>query len=336
MIGDRTNNVAEVVMSYNLFNGGSDRARERQFVEKKHMAIDLRDKACRDTRQTLSIAFNDVKRLREQVSFLTIQVGLLEKTRDAYRDQFNLGQRTLLDLLDTENELLSARRSAINSDMDLALAYLRTYAGMGTLLEFLELKKLDTDEVAPEDLNTVGVADACAAVPIKAVELDRQALNARAQALLESSGRGALALPSAQPFALPAPVAPAGASVEAATGAKKEVVDQVRVWATASARKDFVTYQGLYAPSFVSAAGGTREDWSNMQRARFAKKSGQLPVDVQNLSVRPSGLDRAIAEFTQDHGDEKHPGQVRKTLVFVKAGNAWLIERETAVPVTKK
>ncbi len=336
VIGDRTNNVAELVMTYNLFNGGSDRARERQFVEKKNIAIDLRDKACRDTRQTLSIAFNDVKRLREQVSFLTIQVGLLEKTRDAYRDQFNLGQRTLLDLLDTENELLSARRSAINSDMDLAVAYLRTYAGMGTLLDFLELKKLDTEEVGPEDLNSAGVADACGAVPIKTVEIDRQALNARAQALLESSGKGALALPSAQPFGLPAPVAPAGTASEAATGPMKEVADQVRVWATASARRDFVAYQGLYALSFVPAAGGTREEWSAVQKARFAKKAGQSPVDMQNLIVRPSGLDRAVAEFTQEYGDEKHAGPVRKTLVFVKVGNSWLIERETSVQVTKK
>lgn len=63
VIGDRTNNVAEVVMTFNIFNGGSDRARERQYIERKHMAVDLRDKACRDTRQTLSIAYNDVTRL---------------------------------------------------------------------------------------------------------------------------------------------------------------------------------------------------------------------------------------------------------------------------------
>lgn len=72
VIGDRINNVAEVVVTYNLFNGGSDRARERQYTERRNLAVDLRDKACRDTRQTLSIAYNDVQRLREQVSFLNI------------------------------------------------------------------------------------------------------------------------------------------------------------------------------------------------------------------------------------------------------------------------
>ena len=164
-----------MVLTYNLFNGGSDRARERQYTERKYLATDLRDKACRDTRQTLSIAYNDVTRLREQVSFLNIQVGLVEKTRDAYRDQFNVGQRTLLDLLDTENELLSARRAAINADMDLSLAYLRTFAGMGTLLEFLELKKLDVEAPDQSQLSSVDAAESCAAQPIAVAPIDRDA-----------------------------------------------------------------------------------------------------------------------------------------------------------------
>ena len=68
--GDRVNNVAEVVLTYNLFNGGSDRAREKQYIERRNLAMDLREKSCRDTRQTVLIAFNDAKRLREQASFL--------------------------------------------------------------------------------------------------------------------------------------------------------------------------------------------------------------------------------------------------------------------------
>jgi adhesin transport system outer membrane protein len=56
-IGQRDYKVAELVVSWNLFNGGSDRAREKQTIEKKNLAFDLREKACRDTRQTLLIAY---------------------------------------------------------------------------------------------------------------------------------------------------------------------------------------------------------------------------------------------------------------------------------------
>jgi len=331
VIGDRTNNVAEVVLTYNIFNGGSDRARERQYIERKHLAVDLRDKACRDTRQTLSIAYNDVNRLREQVSFLNIQVGLVEKTRDAYRDQFNVGQRTLLDLLDTENELLSARRSAINADMDLSLAYLRTYAGMGTLLEFMELKKLDVETPDPGQLSSVDAAESCAAVPVAVASIDRDALNARALAMLEAN-RSSYALPQSQSFQLPQ--APAGAQ-PAATGSMNEVVEQVKLWAALSARKDFAAYDALYASTFRPEGGLSRAEWASAVKARFAQKQA-VAVDMQSLKVRPSGLDRAIVEFVQDYDDNLRREPTRKTLELVKAGNNWLIVRESSAPAGKK
>jgi adhesin transport system outer membrane protein len=184
--GDRNYNVAELVVSWNIFNGGSDRAREKQYIERKNLALDLREKACRDTRQTLLIAYNDVHRLKEQANLLSTQVSLLEKTRDAYRDQFNVGQRTLLDLLDTENELLSARRNAINADTDLSLAYLRSYAGMGTLLEVLGLQRLDARTPERSELAQGDAAQFCPNEPIGVALPNRDALNARAMAILNA------------------------------------------------------------------------------------------------------------------------------------------------------
>jgi len=331
--GDRINNVAEVVLTYNLFNGGSDRARERQYIERRNLAIDLRDKACRDTRQTLSIAYNDVQRLREQVSFLNIQVGLVEKTRDAYRDQFNVGQRTLLDLLDTENELLSARRAAINADTDLTLAYVRTYAGMGVLSDVLGLKRPDLEAPDPQDLSTVAASESCIAEPVKATAIDREALNARALTLLESN-RTAFA-PSA-PSVVMAPAAPIPQTgLDSASGPQAEVANQVKVWAALVARKDFAGYEKFYAPDFTPDGGLSRADWETRQKGRFAQ-AGNVPVGVQNLKVRLNGLDRATVEFTQDYSDDLHREATRKMLDFVKVGTVWLISRENSAPAVKK
>ena len=333
VIGDRINNVAEVVLTYNLFNGGSDRARERQYIERRNLAVDLRDKACRDTRQTLSIAYNDVQRLREQVSFLNIQVGLVEKTRDAYRDQFNVGQRTLLDLLDTENELLSARRAAINADTDLTLAYVRTYAGMGVLSGVLGLKRPDLEAHDPQDLSTVAASESCIAEPVKATAIDREALNARALTLLESN-RTAFA-PSA-PSVVMAPAAPIPQTgLDSASGPQAEVANQVKVWAALVARKDFAGYEKFYAPDFTPDGGLSRADWETRQKGRFAQ-AGNVPVGVQNLKVRLNGLDRATVEFTQDYNDDLHREATRKMLDFVKVGTVWLISRENSAPAVKK
>lgn len=140
-----------VVLNMNLFNGGSDSAKKRQFAERVNVAKDLRDKACRDIRQAVTIGFNDLKKLAEQIEYLDQHQLATEKARDAYRKQFDIGQRTLLDLLDTENELFDARRAYTNALHDQAYAYARTQAGMGKLLGVMELKHLEAENLAPQE-----------------------------------------------------------------------------------------------------------------------------------------------------------------------------------------
>lgn len=197
--GYRDDSVLEMVMSYNLFNGGSDGARSRQYRERKNAALDQREKSCRDMRQTLSIAYNETLRLTDQQTFISVQVGLVEKTRAAYRDQFNIGQRTLLDLLNTQNEFFDARRAQVNANADLAIAYLRTYAGMGRLLEYLGLKRLDSDDSPDEqELASVDLTQLCPPTKPADVYLDREALSRKVKEFMENpannfvSSRGAV------------------------------------------------------------------------------------------------------------------------------------------------
>lgn len=139
--------VIELVLSYNLYRGGADDARLQAAAEELNRSKDLREKACRDARQTLAIAWNDVQRLREQLAYLDQHQLSTEKSREAYRQQFDIGQRTLLDLLDTENEYFEARRAYVNATHDQIVAQARSLASMGQLLK--------TMGVVREDLPTV-------------------------------------------------------------------------------------------------------------------------------------------------------------------------------------
>ncbi len=135
--------VAEVVMNYNLYRGGADQARERQAVELRYQARDLQEKACRDVRQTLAIAYNDMLRLQQQLGYLDTHRLSIDKAMQAYRQQFDIGQRTLLDLLDTQNELFEARRAYVNARYDALIAQARTLAGMGRLTAALGVVRPD-------------------------------------------------------------------------------------------------------------------------------------------------------------------------------------------------
>jgi adhesin transport system outer membrane protein len=168
---ERHDATAEIALTWNVFNGGTDSARERQYASLLTQAENLRDKACVDARQTVSIAFNDVRKLNEQLGYLDRNVVSIQKARDAYRQQFDIGQRSLLDLLNSENELYTARRSYVLAEEDLATAIVRTYAGMGTLVAGLGLKKPDAQDLAPEAQNWGLDGDASSRCPLEAIDV---------------------------------------------------------------------------------------------------------------------------------------------------------------------
>lgn len=193
---------AEVVLSWNLFNGGSDQARVRQFADLVTQAADLRDRTCRDTRQTAAIAFNDTLKLVEQLRYLERNVVAIERARDAYRQQFEIGQRSLLDLLNAENEVYTARRAYANAEHELRIAYVRTHAATNTLTAALGLSRIDTGALPEGDWRAGD--DAAARCPIADAPLattPRSELDARAKALAD-------ARPGVAPVATPAPKPP--------------------------------------------------------------------------------------------------------------------------------
>jgi adhesin transport system outer membrane protein len=192
-IGATDNRTAEVVLTWNLFNGLSDMARSRQYADQRSVAKDLRDKTCRDVRQTAAIAYNDTRKLAEQLTYLDQHQLATEKARDAYRKQFDIGQRTLLDLLDTENELFQAKRAYVNADHDLLIAQARSHASLGNLLQALELSRVARDEIAgPSNWTAEGdAAEQCPADGPMVSAVDKAALNARAAELLRDSAAAA-------------------------------------------------------------------------------------------------------------------------------------------------
>ncbi len=182
----RRDSTAEIVLNWNLYNGGTDQARVREAANLINQAEDLRDKACRDVRQTADIAFNDTRKLTDQLVLLDRNTVAIEKARDAYRQQFDIGQRSLLDLLNSENEVYTARRSYANAEYDRALAFARTHASMNQLASQLGITKpvgLDNDG------NAWSVGDdgprRCPAEAISLPTIDIEALANRIPALAE-------------------------------------------------------------------------------------------------------------------------------------------------------
>ncbi|MFY0990707.1 TolC family outer membrane protein [Halomonas sp. C05BenzN] len=147
-LGRRDRNRIELVASMNLYRGGSDLASFRAATDRVEQSVNLREKACVDVRQTTQIAYNDTQRLREQLDYLNQHRQSIDRVRGAYQQQFDIGQRTLLDVLDSENEYFEASRAYVNAQYDVALADARTLAAMGQLMQALEVRRDDMPTLA--------------------------------------------------------------------------------------------------------------------------------------------------------------------------------------------
>ena len=312
VMGSRKDRVVEMVLNYNLFRGGTDSALKRQAAENLNASKDLRDKACRDVRQTLAIAYNDTRRITEQLRYLDAHQLASEKARDAYHKQFDIGQRTLLDLLDTENELFQARRAYVNSSYDQGIAYARTHAAMGTLLAALKLRRVETPSPSEmgEDPFEVDPATACPPQTPVTLVVDKAAAVARVAELYP------LPQLAVAPVAKPVVITPE---------------DQIRAtlqdWMSAWVKKNVDAYLGFYSPRFTPSDGGKREEWVKQRTQRLAQP-GTIALTVDNLNVRLTGADTAVSEFRQTYRTDAYQDIVNKTLHWQREGGRWMITQE--------
>jgi adhesin transport system outer membrane protein len=153
--GDYDLQAVELVFTYNLFRGGSDSARRREFSNRYYSAVEDRKQACLSVRREVTIAFNNVRALKEQVRYLTIQSEAQDKTRRAYNDQFDLNQRSLLDLLDSQNEYFDTQRALASAKINLLQAQARVLAEIGMLTDALDAQGFNSDKIEALDLDLV-------------------------------------------------------------------------------------------------------------------------------------------------------------------------------------
>jgi len=331
---------AEIAVTWNIFNGGSDSARERQYANLLTQAENLRDKACVDTRQTVAIAFNDVRKLNEQLGYLDRNVVSIQKARDAYRQQFDIGQRSLLDLLNSENELYTAKRSYALAEQDLAIAVVRTYAGMGTLVASLGLKRPDAQNLAPE-ADSWGIdGDASSRCPLDAIEVGGASfaqLDARADQLaaerLAAAQRpvaapvGAMAASAPAPRSV-APVAPVATPAPVPPAAPTTIaVQRLQDWAAAWMSHDVERYLAFYGPDFKPLKG-TKAAWI-AQRRRLVGKPGTISVTLSNIQAHALGDTRVETSFDQAYASAGFKDTMHKTLVWDRVGGDWKIVGES-------
>lgn len=307
--------VLELVMNFNLFNGFSDENLIRQTAEKLNSSRDMRDKACVDTRQVVSIAYNDINQLQTQRSYREKHTLSIENAREAYRKQFDIGQRTLLDLLDTENEYFQSRRALANTQYDMQIAYARLYAGQGELLRKIGVARGNLPEYSRAEY--MDAENVCQAVAPVQITVDKAALVADAKPL--SSIYASLAQPLGMDkldkrLSTPAVVCNAD-----------EVTARVKDWAASWRTKNADAHFKFYADKFMPQAPMDKALWTKQRKQNLLANSKIAP-DLNTLQVTCDG-NTASAKFKQD-SNSADAARADKELRFERINQQWQIVRE--------
>ncbi|HYD34434.1 MAG TPA: TolC family protein, partial [Methylophilaceae bacterium] len=283
-----------------------------QTLERLNVGEAQRDRACVETRQELVIAYNDINRLKEQLIYRDQHQLSIEKAREAYRKQFDIGQRTLLDLLDTENEFFQARRTYTVTENDLYLAYARTYATQGELLARLGVSRGDLPEFTRADY--MDNETICQAVAPTMIKVDKAALVSDAKPISDTLV-SLTKQPIAQPKVLP--------------NDKEKVATRLEQWASAWEQKNFDAYTGFYSKDFEPSGFPNKDAWLQHRKQRLAK-AGPIRITLQDVNITVTG-NKAVAEFMQIYSSPDYSDKVAKQLVLEmeQENKQWVIVKES-------
>jgi adhesin transport system outer membrane protein len=135
MNGNNNEWQAMLRMSFNLYNGGSNKADLESKSYLTNQALDIRNNALRQLNEELGLAWNAMDNANAQLPIAQQYVDYSNNVRSAYQKQFSLGERTLLDLLDSENELFTAQRRLTEVKNIQVFTQYRIKATIGQLLK---------------------------------------------------------------------------------------------------------------------------------------------------------------------------------------------------------
>jgi adhesin transport system outer membrane protein len=138
--GENEDWVIALRLRYNLYNGGRDSARRQQTAELLTQAKDIHRNAQWETEEGMRLSWYAYEATSQQLIHLSKHVVSVEATKKAYVKQFNIGRRTLLDLLNTESELIKAKETYANAKYDQIYSQTRVLNSSGQLTRVLGIK----------------------------------------------------------------------------------------------------------------------------------------------------------------------------------------------------
>lgn len=125
---------AMAILRYNLFRGGGDMARRKAAASARDAAQERRRDSVWQVRQEVAVAWGALQQAEAALPLAESRAQAINSVVESYEAQFNLGRRSLLDVLDAVSEAHEARQAAVQARIERFAAQIQLLAATGTLL----------------------------------------------------------------------------------------------------------------------------------------------------------------------------------------------------------
>ncbi|WP_072682775.1 TolC family protein [Arcobacter sp. LA11] len=126
---------ARIELAYNLFNGNKDKSssmREKIFLQEAQKNLDT---VTTEVVDETTASYNTFVYSKKRVTELEAYIKDNENILSIYKDQFEGGTRTFIDVLNIERDLTSAKQDLIDAEYDLDSAYFQVFTKLGGIEE---------------------------------------------------------------------------------------------------------------------------------------------------------------------------------------------------------
>jgi outer membrane protein, adhesin transport system len=137
---------AMVVLNWNLYQGGVKPARVQERIRRLDQERQRLHVAQREAEETMRISWDRWEKQKERLGLLERQLDQSTQLLGSYREQYGIGQRSLLDVLDTQNTRFGTEVAVVTTRHAVRFAEYRILASAGTLLTSLGIEPPATAE----------------------------------------------------------------------------------------------------------------------------------------------------------------------------------------------
>lgn len=141
----------QAVATWDIFRGGQDSWKRKEAAERYTEATMSQAKLQRNTFESVNKAWNARTITGKRITQLRRQIASDRKVITAYSKEYDLGQRSLIDLLNAENQLFNAQVSLASARGVAVYGDYQLLAMMGELLNYIKAPHpVDAEPLVPQ------------------------------------------------------------------------------------------------------------------------------------------------------------------------------------------